>query len=398
MPKMEIGEDLNMIYEFGYSAKYSDMAWQNKIIIAENLCAVLHSIHAEGHICGDFNPRNISVNTNTGHITFLDTDSYHIQDGASVHRCDVGIPEYLPREIQEKMRGGGTLVTASLPTFSYDTDNFALAVHIFQLLMNGVHPFACAIIPSQSSVVAPQPSENIIKGECPFLMNISGVKIPVFAPPITILPQNVQDLFKRAFIDGHVNPETRPTPAEWHGVLGALRNQLMNCTKVSHHQYHKDFPNCPWCATAAAFQNQITQSQNSNTLRQVNIIQPPQPTPKPVSVTPSPKTTTTPTQPSKSGLGRQADKWHEAGLCMHCGGKLSTWDWACKKCRKGSYLKCHHCGGDMYIGGPGDGSYCKSCREVCVYRRCYYCGEKMKIKGLGKYRYCGSCGKYPHKT
>ena len=160
MPKMNVNEDLNVIYEYGASAKYPHMTWANKITIAQNLCAVLNSIHESGHVCGDLNPKNISVNPTTGHIIFLDTDSYHIQDVHDIYRCDVGIPEYLPEEVQTKMRGGTNLANASLPTFTEFTDNFALAVHIFQLLMNGVHPFACTIIPSQSSVVAPQPADS----------------------------------------------------------------------------------------------------------------------------------------------------------------------------------------------------------------------------------------------
>jgi DNA-binding helix-hairpin-helix protein with protein kinase domain len=137
MPKMKIYEDLNVIYEYGSSAKYHDMSWENRIIIAENLCAVLNSVHAVGHVCGDFNPKNISVDPDTGHIVFLDTDSYHIQDGVNTYRCEVGMPEYLPFEIRDKTRKGVTLARAVLPTFSQATDNFALAIHIFQLLMNG---------------------------------------------------------------------------------------------------------------------------------------------------------------------------------------------------------------------------------------------------------------------
>ena len=268
MHKMDINEDLNVIYEYGSAAKYPNMLWENRIIIAENLCVVLDSVHSAGHTCGDFNPKNISVNPTTGHIMFLDTDSYHITDGADVYRCDVGIPEYLPAEVQVKMRGGGTLVTAKLPTFSYDTDNFAAAIHIFQLLMNGVHPFACAIIPSQSSVTAPQPSDNIIKGEFPFMQNIPGIKIPAYAPPITILPQPLQDLFERAFVDGHFNPGIRPTATEWHKALDNLHAELRTCSNVAHHQYYKSLSTCPWCSVSNTFAQSF---QPKSTLTQKTI-------------------------------------------------------------------------------------------------------------------------------
>ena len=61
MPKMNINEDLNVIYEYGASAKYPRMTWANKITIAQNLCAVLHSIHESGHVCGDLNPKTSAL-------------------------------------------------------------------------------------------------------------------------------------------------------------------------------------------------------------------------------------------------------------------------------------------------------------------------------------------------
>ena len=255
MPKMNVNEDLNVIYEYGASAKYPLMTWSNKITIAQNLCAVLDSIHESGHVCGDLNPRNISVNPTTGHIIFLDTDSYHIQDGREVYRCDVGIPEYLPAEVQAKMRGGTNLANASLPTFSEYTDNFALAVHIFQLLMNGVHPFACAIIPSQSSVVAPQPADGILRGEFPFMQDIQGLRIPAYAPEMGILPYYVQRLFEYAFVSGHANPGARPSTVEWHDALKSLKGELRLCAYAAHHLYFAALPSCPWCDVDRKFLN-----------------------------------------------------------------------------------------------------------------------------------------------
>jgi len=284
MPKMNINDDLNVVYEYGTAAKYPNMPWENRLIIAENLCAVLDSVHVAGHICGDFNPKNISVNPNTGHIVFLDTDSYHIKDGTETYRCDVGIPEYLPPEVQVKMRGGGTLATAALPTFTKNTDNFALAIHIFQLLMNGVHPFACAIIPTQSSVTAPQPSDNIVKGSFPFMQNIQGVKIPAYAPKIDILPKDIQNLFERAFVDGHFNPNARPSPAEWHKALQKLRGELSKCNQVAHHQYYRVLSSCPWCQVNNTFNQSFSPK---STLTQTTI-KPPSYTPPPPRVTPPP--------------------------------------------------------------------------------------------------------------
>ena len=255
MPKLNINEDLNVIYEYGTTAKYPNISWTNKIVIAKNLCAVLDAVHYAGHVVGDLNPKNISVDPNNGHIVFVDTDSYHIEDNGTVYRCNVGMPEYLPVEIQRKMKGG--LSAAPLPTFSKNSDNFALAVHIFQLLMNGTHPFACRILPSQASVVFPQPSDNILNGVFPFMQPKSGIAIPIYAPDIDILPAYIKKMFSRAFIDGYNTPSQRPTAEEWYHALEQLENELSSCKQVSHHEYHKSLKKCPWCEVDQRFGSSV---------------------------------------------------------------------------------------------------------------------------------------------
>lgn len=275
MRKFDLKEDLNVIYEYGSSSKYPEIPWGNKIRIAKNLCAVLDAVHEAGHVCGDLNPKNISVDPYTGHITFVDTDSYHITDGNTVYRCNVGMPEYLPREIQVKMQNG--LAAASLPTFSRATDNFALAVHIFQLLMNGCHPFACMCVPSADSVVYPDTSDSILKGECPFVMNVPGKKIPLYAPPIDILPDEIQKLFMLAFIDGHTVPTERPSAETWYYALDRLEHSLKKCGNVAHHEYYKNLPDCPWCAADVRFSSAL--SGNKQSLKQTTYTTPIAPPP-----------------------------------------------------------------------------------------------------------------------
>lgn len=275
MLKLTINEDLNVIYEYGDDAKYKNIPWKNKIIVAENICAVLDAVHGAGHVVGDLNPKNISVDPKTGYVIFVDTDSYHIKNSDVIYRCEVGMSEYLPPELQKALKGGQSLKTAKLPTFTKATDNFALAVHIFQLLMNGVHPFACRLLPDSNLEDCPQPTDNILKGVCPFFQRTQGIDIPVFAPPITILPKNVQDLFRRAFVDGYTNPNARPTAAKWHSALSVLAGQLKQCGVVSFHEYYKTLNQCPWCQVKqkvrSAYSNIIPQQHFTKTTVSPNI-------------------------------------------------------------------------------------------------------------------------------
>ena len=263
MPRLEKCEELNVIYEYG-SEKYGRISWDNKITIAKNLCAILDGIHEKGYVVGDLNPKNISVNPPTGkqgigqqtagHVFFFDVDSFQVTENGNVLRCLVGMPEYLAPEIQRKLKTEKDYAgrpkkigELSLPTFTKETDNFALALHIFQLLMNGTHPFACRVLPSQSSIVQPQPSDNILKGIFPFMQHQSGIDIPIYAPKITIFPKEIQDLFRKAFIDGYSNPSARPTAAAWHAALSKLTLELTNCMKVAYHKYFNQLRQCPWC-------------------------------------------------------------------------------------------------------------------------------------------------------
>ncbi len=248
MPKISKGEELGEIYQVG-SVKYGKLPWNNKIAMARNLCAVLDAIHEKGYVVGDFNPRNISVNPQNGMVAFFDTDSFQVTDGGKVYRCQVGMAEYLAPELQKKIKAERKpMGELSLPTFTRETDNFALAVHIFQLLMNGAHPFACKVQPSQASVVFVQPTDNITSGNFPFVNPKSGTAIPNYAPEYSALPKPIQDTFHRAFIDGYRSPSVRPDAAEWHNQLSQLITKLKGCTRLKHHEYYNGLSACPWCA------------------------------------------------------------------------------------------------------------------------------------------------------
>ena len=133
------------------SELYSDTKYNLHIRMyaAYNLCAAIDTIHSVGQVCGDLNPRNICINLDGNdkdvyHVTLVDADSYHFVTEGTIYRCEVGLADYLAPEIQQKISGDITLKNAPLPTFTRETDLFALAVHVFSLLMNGSHPFACA--------------------------------------------------------------------------------------------------------------------------------------------------------------------------------------------------------------------------------------------------------------
>jgi len=259
MPKVSNSVDINEVYEYGNSSKYPDMPYEYKIIMCINMCEVLASVHMAGHVVGDFNPDNIKVNPSNGTITFVDTDSYHISDGANTYRCPVATEDYVSKEVALK-RQAGNLSVAPLPTFTKESDNFALAIHIFRMLMNGCHPFAACTTSYRSSVSAPSPPGGIMKGETPFINSSNSMfTIPKYAPEFSSLPPYIQDLFKRAFVDGTNNPRKRPEPTEWRQALVKFRSELKACSNVPFHQYYKKLSACPLCAADMRMSNMMVQ-------------------------------------------------------------------------------------------------------------------------------------------
>ena len=89
----------------------------------------LHAIHVR---IGDVNPSNILV-SDDGSVMLIDCDSFQIPGppGHQPYPCVVGSPEYTAPEIDDFRR----------QFRSQDSDNFALAVLLYQLLSNGSHPY-----------------------------------------------------------------------------------------------------------------------------------------------------------------------------------------------------------------------------------------------------------------
>ena len=135
-----------------------------------------------------------------------------------------------------------------LPTFTRETDYFALAIHIFKLLMNGYTPFGGI----QHSVVGSPPfiatgNEEVLAGNYVFK---PGFKPPKKAtiPRLETFPQKIADLFTRAFIAGWNDPKQRPTAYEWHGALEQYEKELIQCSDNPLHQYdRKNGKKCPYC-------------------------------------------------------------------------------------------------------------------------------------------------------
>lgn len=174
--------------------------------VASNLAIVVDRVHQVGHVVGDLNESNILVN-DRALVTLVDTDSFQIKESKrSIYHCVVGKAKYTPPELQ-----GVSLFSVNRRR---EHDYFGLAVLIFQLLMQGYHPFS-GVLPADLSVGRVD-VYAIKEGLFPYQQNkkLSGIQTPPNAPPFTHLDPGLQALFIRCFVDGHKNPSQRPTARE----------------------------------------------------------------------------------------------------------------------------------------------------------------------------------------
>jgi DNA-binding helix-hairpin-helix protein with protein kinase domain len=212
--------------------------YQYLLRTARNLAAAFAALHASRYCIGDVNESNILV-SDTALVTLVDTDSFQVPEPLQniIYRCSVGKPEYTPPELQNK-------------TFAdYDRESshdlFGLAVLIFQLLMEGTHPFSGIF---QGGIEPPTYQGRILSGHFTYSQKKQVPYLPTpISPRWDLLHPSLQDLFVRCFEEGHDNPKLRPNAQNWLSALTAVEQSLETCTANPQHLYHNHLDKCPWC-------------------------------------------------------------------------------------------------------------------------------------------------------
>ena len=206
-----------------------------------NLAAAVRALHVKGYVIGDVNESNVLV-TQTALVALVDCDSFQVRDPQTgeIYRCPVGKLEFTPPELQ-----GKTFADLDrTPT----QDNFGLAALIFQLLMEGTHPFAGIY----SGAGEPPPYEaRIAAGHFPHGSRSVPYRPMPAAPPFETLHIGLRRLFIRCFEDGHADPAARPTALEWRDGLIEAEEALVICSRNVQHRYDARNSACPWCERAA---------------------------------------------------------------------------------------------------------------------------------------------------
>jgi DNA-binding helix-hairpin-helix protein with protein kinase domain len=213
--------------------KYPNIDHRVLYRVARNYAAAMAALHHKNYIVGDVNPNNALFN-NRSLVTIVDCDSMQVIDRTGqTHLCIVGMDEYTAQELQGK--------DLRRTKRTQDSDTFGLAVIIYQLLMQGFHPFQGVPL-----LGAPNTQMShvycIANGIFPHITNNQFTPPPA-APAFGALPKELQDTFKRAFL----SPNNRPSAKTWQQVLATCEQRLQRCTKNDRH-YHPSDGQCVICA------------------------------------------------------------------------------------------------------------------------------------------------------
>ncbi len=200
----------------------------------QNISRAIASVHALGCVIGDINQSSILVSKGAT-VALIDSDSFQVTDEAQTFFCRVGVPEYTPPELQ------GVPLSKVMRTANHDA--FGLAIVIFQLLFMGRHPFV----------------GSVRRGEIPTLFESIrdfrfvyseqrdvGMKPPPGTPRLSAFPTAMVAAFEAAFGQGSL--DARPSAQQWIDLLGALEENLVQCSGQKLHWYPAEAAKCPWCA------------------------------------------------------------------------------------------------------------------------------------------------------
>ncbi len=183
-------------------------SYEYRAKVGVNIAEALRGLHATHVRIGDVNPSNILVDGN-GAVTLIDCDSFQIPGppGHQPYPCVVGSPEYTAPEIDDFRR----------QFRSQDSDNFALAVLLYQLLGNGSHPY-------QGIDASPQDAVSNIRERIKqhrFAHQPAGSRwrpTPGQMRSWQAMPEQVRDAFRQAFSPG-ASQIGRPTADAWVIIL-----------------------------------------------------------------------------------------------------------------------------------------------------------------------------------
>ncbi len=216
----------------------------DRVFAAYNITSVVAALHERGHYIVDLKPANIFVYKNTMLVALFDCDGFSIK-GEHEHRypAEFVSEEYIyPEGMNETCEQMGE-----------EQDKFALAVIIFRLLNEGIHPFAGT--PRKNSDMQ-SIQERIFNHHYAYGIWPDEYQAPNPYSIHEYFDKETLNLFERAFTKGN----TRPSAIEWQNRLEFILKNLKRCKKDPNHAYFTP-KGCGLCMVAEKLKNHLQEQQ-----------------------------------------------------------------------------------------------------------------------------------------
>ncbi len=215
-------------------------SYANRLYAAYNVASMVAALHKCGHYIVDLKPTNVSVYKENMIVAVFDCDGFSIQGENGRYPSEFVSEEYIYPE------GMGQ----SCEEMGEEQDKFALAVIIFKLLNNGIHPFSGTPRKNTDDMLTIQ--ARIEKYHYAYGLWPDAYQAPNPYSMHEYFDKKTLELFDRAFCKG----QKRPTAKEWKEHLEYLFRNLKTCKKNSDHVYFTS-KGCGLCAMEERFKQKI---------------------------------------------------------------------------------------------------------------------------------------------
>lgn len=237
MPAVDLARSVPLFCAYNPHARREEMAgitWRHLVRGGRNLAATVAALHRSGYVVGDLNESNVLIDRRAL-VTILDCDSIQVPDPRTgeVHFCTVARPDFLAPEL------AGRDLSSTVRRES--ADRFALAVMLFLMLREGVHPYAGVW---RGRGEPPDLTARMRGRRFPYLFG-SSLRPPPHSLRMTGLGMRIRFMFLSAFVLGPWLRPARPSAGAWALALAKLEQRLAPCRRSPQHL--KTGRRCPWC-------------------------------------------------------------------------------------------------------------------------------------------------------
>ena len=222
-------------------------SYANRLDAAYNVATMVAALHKCGHYIVDLKPSNVSVYKENMIIAVFDCDGFSIKGEKTRYPAEFVSEEYIyPEGLSQNCEDMGE-----------EQDKFALAVILFKLLNNGIHPFSGTPRKQTDEMLSIQ--ERIEKYHYAYGLWPDNYQSPHPYSMHEYFDPKTLKLYDRAFL----KDQKRPTAKEWVEHLEELYKQIKECKNDSNHIYFTA-KGCGLCAAAEKIKQKLKEEKDKS--------------------------------------------------------------------------------------------------------------------------------------